>query len=80
MNTKIFRRFATLIIGAWAVFAPLTSHAEPCETEDFQTAVTGKEQCLLLRSFGDTTPKETPNKSANSRQLSVNKDEEAETR
>lgn len=57
MNNEIFRRFATLIIGAWAVLAPLTSHAEPCETEDFQTAVTGKEQCLLLRSYGDTAPK-----------------------
>ncbi|TSE29871.1 Prolyl oligopeptidase family protein [Tepidimonas thermarum] len=42
-----------------ALFVFLTvqsAYAEPCETEDFETKVTGVSQCLLIRRYGPTEP------------------------
>lgn len=57
MNKNRLSRFVTLSIAFFTAFTPLASKAEPCEKEDFQTAVTGKDQCLLMRSYGNTSPK-----------------------
>ena len=38
------------------LFSP-TVIAETCENENFQTTVSGKDQCLLMRSYGQSAPK-----------------------
>jgi pimeloyl-ACP methyl ester carboxylesterase len=50
MGRKIF-------LTALFVFLTATSaYAAPCETEDFETKVTGVSQCLLIRRYGGTEP------------------------
>ena len=39
-----------------AVLMATTACASPCETDDFETKVTGLSQCLLIKRYGPTDP------------------------
>ena len=45
--------FQALLIGSMSA----SSYADTCQTDDFTTFISGKEQCLVMRRFGSETPK-----------------------
>jgi predicted esterase len=50
VGTKIL--VATLLI----VLTATRAYAAPCESEDFETKITGVSQCLLIKRYGPTEP------------------------
>ena len=36
--------------------APAVASATPCPNEDFETTVSGQEECLLMRRYGSAAP------------------------
>ena len=46
----------TFLTALFVVLTATSAYAAPCETEDFDTKVTGVSQCLLMRRYGLTEP------------------------
>ena len=44
------------LAALFVVLIATSAHAAPCETDDFETKVTGLSQCLLMRRYGPTDP------------------------
>jgi hypothetical protein len=36
--------------------APAVASAAPCQAEDFETTVSGQDECLLMRRYGSAAP------------------------
>jgi pimeloyl-ACP methyl ester carboxylesterase len=44
------------LTALFLIFIATSACAAPCETDDFETRVTGLSQCLLMRRYGPTDP------------------------